>query len=82
VVGVNHTYESAVTVFADGRVVPMSPAAVAGLLGPQTETGPYQEQFAQRAVVCDYKAPTWLRWPTSSSSFPLMRPGCWPAGST
>jgi hypothetical protein len=56
VVGVNHTYESAVTIFADGRVVPMSPAAVAGLLGPQTETGPYQEQFAQRAAVCDYKA--------------------------
>jgi dienelactone hydrolase len=56
VVGVNHTYESAVTVFADGRVVPMSPAAVAGLLGPQAETGPYQEQFAQRAAVCDYKA--------------------------
>ena len=56
VVGVNHTYESAVTVFADGRVVPMSPAAVAGLLGPQTETRPYQEQFAQRAAVCDYKA--------------------------
>jgi dienelactone hydrolase len=55
VVGVNHTYETAVTVFADGRVVPMSPAAVAGLLGgPQT--GPYQEQFAQRAAVCDYKA--------------------------
>ena len=56
VVGVNHTYESVVTVFADGRAVPMSPAAVAGLLGPQTETRPYQEQFAQRAAVCDYKA--------------------------
>jgi dienelactone hydrolase len=56
VVGVNHTYETAVTVFADGRVVPMSLAAVAGLLGPQTETRPYQEQFAQRAAVCDYKA--------------------------
>jgi dienelactone hydrolase len=56
VVGVNHTYETAVTVFADGRVVPMSPAATAGLLGPQTETRPYQEQFAQRAAVCDYKA--------------------------
>jgi hypothetical protein len=53
---VNHTYESAVTVFADGRAVPMSPAAVAGLLGPQTETRPYQEQFTQRAAVCDYKA--------------------------
>jgi dienelactone hydrolase len=56
VAGVNHTYETAVTVFADGRVVPMTPAAVAGLLGPQTETGPYQERFAQRAAVCDYKA--------------------------
>ena len=55
VVGVNHTYETAVTVFADGRVVPMSPAAVAGLLGG-SQTGPYQEQFAQRAAVCDYKA--------------------------
>jgi dienelactone hydrolase len=54
VVGVNHTYESAVTVFADGRVVPMNPAAVAGVLGPQS--GPYQERFAQRAAVCDYKA--------------------------
>jgi dienelactone hydrolase len=55
VVGVNHTYETAVTVFADGRVVPMSPAAVAGLLGG-SQAGPYQEQFAQRAAVCDYKA--------------------------
>ena len=32
VVGVNHTYESAVTVFSDGRVVPASPQAVAGAL--------------------------------------------------
>ena len=56
VVGVNHTYETAVTVFRDGRVLPMSPVAVAGLLGPQTETGPYEERFAQRAAVCDYKA--------------------------
>jgi dienelactone hydrolase len=55
VVGVNHTYETAVTVFVDGRVVPMSPAAVAGLLGG-SQTGPYQEQFAQRAAVCDCKA--------------------------
>jgi predicted dienelactone hydrolase len=55
VAGGNHTYETAVTVFADGRVVPMTPAAVAGLLGgPQS--GPYQERFAQRAAVCDYKA--------------------------
>jgi predicted dienelactone hydrolase len=54
VVGVNHTYETAVTVFGDGRVVPTNSAAVAGVLGPQT--GPYQERFRQRAAVCDYKA--------------------------
>ena len=54
VVGVNHTYEPAVTVFADGRAITMNPDAVAGVLGPQT--GPYQERFRQRAAVCDYKA--------------------------
>jgi predicted dienelactone hydrolase len=54
VVGVNHTYETAVTVFADGRTIPMNPDAVAGALGPQT--GPYEERFRQRAAVCDYKA--------------------------
>jgi dienelactone hydrolase len=54
VVGVNHTYESAVTVFADGRAVAVNPEAQAGVLGPQT--GPYQERFRQRAAVCDYKA--------------------------
>src|SRR5262245_5079004 len=41
VVGVNHTYESPVTVFADGRIVPMDPAAVAGVLGPQV--GPHEQ---------------------------------------
>jgi predicted dienelactone hydrolase len=54
VVGVNHTYETAVTVFTDGRVVPMNPDATAGAMGPQT--GPYQERFRQRAAVCAYKA--------------------------
>jgi predicted dienelactone hydrolase len=54
VVGVNHPYEASVTVFDDGRVIPMNPAAVAGSLGPQT--GPYEERFRQRAAVCDYKA--------------------------
>jgi dienelactone hydrolase len=54
VVGVNHTYETAVTVFADGRTVPVNPDAQAGALGPQT--GPYEERFRQRAAVCDYKA--------------------------
>jgi pimeloyl-ACP methyl ester carboxylesterase len=54
VVGVNHTYETAVTVFADGRTAAMNPAAIAGALGPQT--GAYQEVFERRAEVCRYKA--------------------------
>jgi predicted dienelactone hydrolase len=54
VVGVNHTYETAVTAFADGRVLPMNPAAVGGALGPQT--GSPQEVFGQRGALCEYKA--------------------------
>jgi predicted dienelactone hydrolase len=54
VVGVNHTYESTVTAFADGRVVPMNPAAVGGALGPQA--GSHAEVFRQRASLCEYKA--------------------------
>ena len=53
VVGVNHTYETTVTAFADGRVVPMNPAAVGGALGPQAgEFGGCRE----RAAVCEVKA--------------------------
>jgi len=54
VFGVNHTYETAVTVFADGRTAAMNPAAIAGALGLQT--GAYQEVFERRAGVCRYKA--------------------------
>jgi pimeloyl-ACP methyl ester carboxylesterase len=54
VVGVNHTYETAVTVFPDGRTVAMNPAAIAGALGPQS--GAYQAVFERRADVCRYKA--------------------------
>ena len=54
VVGVNHTYETAVTAFADGRVVPVNPAAIGGALGPQT--GSHDDVFRQRASVCEYKA--------------------------
>jgi hypothetical protein len=54
VVGVNHTYETTVTAFADGRVVPMNSAAIGGALGPQT--GSYEEVFRQRESVCEYKA--------------------------
>ena len=54
VVGVNHTYETAVTVFTDGRTIPINPDAIAGALGPQT--GPPDERLRQRAAVCEYKA--------------------------
>jgi len=54
VLGVNHTYETGVTVFADGRTIPVNPDAQAGALGPQA--GPYEDRFRQRAAVCDYKA--------------------------
>jgi hypothetical protein len=33
VVGINHTYETTVTVFGDGRVVSMNPAALGEALG-------------------------------------------------
>jgi len=54
VVGLNHTYETTVTIFADGRVLSGNPEAIAGALGPQV--GPYKEAFAKRGAVCDYKA--------------------------
>jgi dienelactone hydrolase len=53
VVGVNHTYETAVTVFEDGRVVATSSTAVAGAFGPQT--GSHDPVFKARAEVCVHK---------------------------
>jgi hypothetical protein len=54
VFGVNHTYETTVTVFNDGRVVPVNPAATAGALGPQT--GSHEDVFRARSEVCANKA--------------------------
>ncbi len=54
VVGVNHTYETLVTVFTDGRLVQANQTAIAGVLGPQQ--GPHDAAFKDRAAVCDYKA--------------------------
>jgi dienelactone hydrolase len=54
VVGVNHTFETTVTAFADGRVAAMKPAATGGALGVQA--GSHAEIFRQRASVCEYKA--------------------------
>ena len=54
VVGVNHTYETAVTAFPDGEVVPLDPDALGGALGPNA--GDHERVFAERAAVCEYKA--------------------------
>jgi len=54
VVGVNHTYESPVTPFADGRLVPANPDALAGSLAGQV--GPPADAFRRRAAVCEIKA--------------------------
>ena len=54
VVGVNHTFETTVTAFADGSVAAMNPAATGGALGLQA--GSHAEIFRQRASVCEYKA--------------------------
>jgi dienelactone hydrolase len=54
IVGINHTYETPVTVFATGRTLPANPAAIAGVLGAQQ--GPHGAAFRARAAVCDYKA--------------------------
>ena len=53
VAGINHTFETTVTAFSDGRVLPANPAAIGGALGPQT--GSHDEVFAGRADVCRYK---------------------------
>jgi hypothetical protein len=59
VVGVNHTYETTVTPFADGRIVPMNPAATAGALGPQT--GSYEEVSASGRRCANTRRPISLR---------------------
>ena len=65
VVGVNHTYETAVTVFSDGHVATMNPAALGGALGPQI--GPHDAAFRRRAEVCNYKAADLRSSPTTSA---------------
>jgi hypothetical protein len=55
VVDINHTYDTTVAVFADGRVVPVNAAAMGdmGLFGPTPVA--YEEQFPLRAAFVDYK---------------------------
>lgn len=54
VAGVNHTYESAVTVFPDGRVVPMDMTRMQPVYGPFS--GDPAETFRGRAAIAEEKA--------------------------
>jgi hypothetical protein len=54
VAGINHTYESAVTVFPDGRVVPMDMEMMRPVLGPLS--GSPEDAFQGRADIADDKA--------------------------
>ena len=55
IVGVNHTYETTpLTVFADGRTVPGTPAATGNAWLPPT--GDFADDLRARASVVDYKA--------------------------
>ena len=79
VVGVNPTYETTVTPFADGRVIPVNPAALGGALGLQS--GSHEEAFRQRGKGLDYKAADLRRSPITSSSS-TVRQDRWPTRST
>jgi dienelactone hydrolase len=52
VVGINHTYDAPVTVFSDGRVIPVSLQFMEGV---NSRTGSIEESFQFRAAVADYK---------------------------
>ena len=53
VVGINNTYQTPVTVFPDGRAVPVSPAFLTPFFGPFVD--PTEEVLRQRAALVDYK---------------------------
>jgi hypothetical protein len=54
VVGINHTRESSVTVFPDGRVVPMDAERMRPVFGPFS--GSPEDTFRGRAAIADDKA--------------------------
>jgi hypothetical protein len=54
VAGINHTYESAVTVFPDGRIVPMDGELMQPVLGPLS--GAPEAAFQARSDIADDKA--------------------------
>jgi hypothetical protein len=54
VAGINHTYESAITVFPDGRTVPMDAELMQPVLGPLS--GAPEAAFQARSDIADDKA--------------------------
>jgi hypothetical protein len=52
VVGINHTYDAPVTVFSNGRVIPVSPKFMEGV---NSRAGSIEESFRFRASAADYK---------------------------
>lgn len=80
VVGVNHTYETPVTVFADGRAVAVTPTRKPGSWGPRPARTRSGSASGERCATT--RRPIWPRSPTGSSCSPVTRPGCWPVGST
>jgi hypothetical protein len=52
IVGINHTYDAPITVFSDGRVIPVSKEVMEGV---NSRAGSIKESFQFRAAVADYK---------------------------
>jgi dienelactone hydrolase len=52
IVGINHTYDAPVTVFSDGRVIPVSKEFMEGV---NSRAGSIKESLRFRAAVADYK---------------------------
>jgi predicted dienelactone hydrolase len=53
VVGVTHTYQTPITVFPDGRSIPMAPEFIQSFFGPFTDS--VAETLRQREAIVDYK---------------------------
>ncbi len=53
IIGINHTYDASVTVFADGRVTPASPEFMEQV---NSRAGSIEESFQFRSAVADYRA--------------------------
>ena len=68
VASICHTFESPVTVFADGRSIPVNRQYLQGI---GTQVGKYQDVFRYRAGVAEFKAEDMSFVASSLSSWPL-----------